>query len=168
MHTVDEFLSLDMLTLREHTARVGADLNEERQRGSLEKLLQTSQVCTVRRQGALVAYAMLQPESATCWFVTGFNTHPLHRTSAVMLELFSAFAALVRSLGIVELRSNVYKTNQRSMSFHKRLGFRITRENAKGVEFFTSVAEMTANPSVERMSKRLRLSTAVMSNGSEK
>ena len=167
MHTVEEFLSLDMLTLREHTARAGDDLNEGRQRASLERLLQTSQVCTVRRQGALVAYAMLQPESATCWFVTGFYTHPLHRTSAVMLELFSAFAALVRSLGIVELRSNVYKTNQRSMSFHKRLGFRITRENAKGVEFFTSVAEMTANPSVERMSKRLRLSTAVMSKGGE-
>jgi len=74
-----------------------------------------------------------------------------------MIELFQAFAALVKRLGITELRSHVYKTNRLSMSFHRRLGFRITKENAKGVEFFASVAAMAANPSIERTSKRLRL-----------
>lgn len=106
-----------------------------------------------------MAYAMLSPEaeSAGSWFVRAFNTHPQHRTSAVMLELFQAFAVLVKRLGITELRSHVYKTNQLSMSFHHKLGFRITKENAKGVEFFASVAEMAANLSIERTAKRLRL-----------
>ena len=150
--TVEEFLALDLLTLREHTERAGDKLNAEKHRASIEKSLEGSELCFVRRSGALVAYAMLQPDSPTCWFVTGFNTHPMHRTSPVLRELFSAFAALVRRLGITELRSNVYKTNRLSMSFHKRLGFRITRENAKGVEFFASVEELAANPSIERTS----------------
>jgi len=150
--TVEEFLALDLLTLREHTERAGDELNAEKHRASIEKSLEGSELCFVRRSGALVAYAMLQPESPTCWFVTGFNTHPMHRTSPVLRELFSGFAALVQRLGIAELRSNVYKTNRLSMSFHKRLGFRITRENAKGVEFFASVAELAANPSIERTS----------------
>ena len=158
MPTIEEFLALDMLTLREHTERAGDELNEERHRASLEKSLKISQICTVRRDGALVAYAMLQPESPTCWFVTGFNTHPLHRTSAVMLELFAGFGALVQRLNIIEIRSNVYKTNHLSMSFHRRLGFRITRENAKGVEFFASVTDVVASPPVERIVNRRRRS----------
>ena len=144
---VEDLLALDLLTLREHTERAGDELNAAKHRASIEKSLEVSEVCVVRRNGALVAYAMLQPESSTCWFVTGFNTHPMHRTSPVLRELFSAFAALVQRLGIAELRSNVYKTNRLSMSFHQKLGFRITRENAKGVEFFASVAELAANPS---------------------
>lgn len=74
-----------------------------------------------------------------------------------MLELFQGFVELLKRLGIKELRSNVYKTNNLSLSFHRRLGFHITRESAKGVEFFISVSEIANNPSIERMSKRLRL-----------
>lgn len=161
MPTIEEFLALDMLTLREHTERAGDELNEERHRASLEKSLEVSQICAVRRGGALVAYAMLQPESPTCWFVTGLNTHPLHRTSVVMLELFAGLAALVQRLSIIEIRSNVYKTNHLSMSFHTRLGFRITRENAKGVEFFASVADVMASPLVAWTINRRRRSPVV-------
>ena len=148
--TIEEFLALDLLNLREHTERAGDELNAERHRASIEKSLEVSAHCFVRRNGTLVAYAMLQPESSGRWFVTGFNTHPLHRTSPVLRELFSGFAALVQRFGIAELRSNVYKTNRLSMAFHRRLGFRITRENAKGVEFSASVAELAANRSIER------------------
>lgn len=157
MPAIEEFLALDLLTLREHTERAGDWLDAEQHASRLRESLQISEVCTVRRRGELVAYAMVNPESGGCWFVRTFNSHPQHRTPAVMLELFQAFGALVVRLGITELRSHVYKTNRLSMSFHKKLGFRITRENAKGVEFFASVAEMAANPSIERTSRRLRL-----------
>lgn len=162
MHTVEELLALDLLTLREHTERAGDKLDAEVHAAELRRSLQISQVCTVRREGELVAYAMLspQPESPGGWFVRAFNTHPLHRTSAVMLELFQAFAELVKRLGITELRSHVYKTNRLSMAFHRKLGFRITKENAKGVEFFASVAELAASPAIGRTAKRLRLQTA--------
>jgi L-amino acid N-acyltransferase YncA len=160
MPTIEEFLALDLLTLREHTERAGDEFDAEQQASRIRDSLRISEVCTVRRSGELVAYAMLNPESGSCWFVRAFNTHPQHRTPAVMLELFQAFAALVERSGITELRSNVYKTNRLSMSFHQRLGFRVTRENAKGVEFSVSVAEMAANTSIERTSKRLRLLAA--------
>ena len=140
--TVSEFLALDVLTLRAHTLSAGDEFNEERHRLSLMTSLQVSQICMVRRNDALMAYAMLKPESATCWFVTGFNTHPLYRTAAVMCELFSSLAVVFKCYGITELRSHVYRTNNLSTSFHKRLGFRITRENDKAVEFFINVAEL--------------------------
>jgi L-amino acid N-acyltransferase YncA len=159
MPTIEELLALDLLTLREHTERAGDKLDPELHATQLRHSLQISQVCAVRREGELVAYAMLSPESESPggWFVRAFSTHPLHRTSAVMLELFQAFAELVERLGITELRSHVYKTNRLSMAFHRKLGFRITKENAKGVEFSASVGELAANPSIERTAKRLRL-----------
>lgn len=159
MPDIEELLALDLLTLREHTERAGDALDREVHAAQLRQSLQISQVCVVRREGALVAYAMLSPESQSAggWFVRAFNTHPRHRTSAVMRELFEAMAELVARLGITELRSHVYKTNRLSMAFHRKLGFRITRENAKGVEFLASVAELAAAPSIERTARRLRL-----------
>ncbi len=158
MPTLEELLALDLLTLREHTERAGDTLDPELHASRIRESLLTSQVCAVRRDGELVAYAMLTPESptSTCWFVLAFNTHPQHRTSAVMFELFQAFFELVKRLGIEELRSNVYKTNTLSMAFHKRLGFRMTKESTKGVEFFTSVAEIADSPAIERTLKKLR------------
>ncbi|MHB8463057.1 MAG: hypothetical protein ACYDA1_10445 [Vulcanimicrobiaceae bacterium] len=73
-------------------------------------------------------------------------------------ELLRGVISLVNRMAISELRSNVYKTNQISMAFHLRLGFHITRENAKGVEFTATVADLAANPFIERVAKRLRLS----------
>src|SRR5688500_6102881 len=101
MPTVEELLALDMLTLGEHTDRAGDKLDAEMHAAQLRQSLRVSQVCAVRRQGELVAYAMLTPESDSAggWFVRAFNTHPLHRTSTVMLELLQAFAELVKALG---------------------------------------------------------------------
>lgn len=91
MRTFEELLALDLLTLRDHTERAGDTLDPELHASRLRESLQVSQVCAVRRGDGLVAYAMLRPETDSCWFVGAFNTHPLHRTSAVMLELFTLF-----------------------------------------------------------------------------
>ena len=139
-----EILTLDLLTLREHTEQAGDLLDPERLRQSIERLLPLSEVAAVRRDGALVAYAMLQPQGDGHWFVTGFNTHPAHRSAPVFKSLFVQLMEISGRRGIAALRSHVYKTNRPSMAFHARLGFQITRENAKGVEFTASVEELRA------------------------
>ncbi|MCA6218452.1 GNAT family N-acetyltransferase [Ideonella sp. B7] len=142
--TVHEILELDLLTLREHTERAGDQLDPERLRKSIEASLPISELAVVRRQGVLVAYAMLQPQEAGQWFVTGFNTHPEHRSAPVFRALFAQLLDIASRRGITSLRSNVYKTNRLSMAFHARLGFQVTRENAKGVELTASLPELLA------------------------
>jgi ribosomal protein S18 acetylase RimI-like enzyme len=142
MSDVEEFLALDLLTLREHTERAGDRLDPAQQADRLRESLPESELCTVRRHGALVAYAMLRPMAGSSWFVLGFNTHPAHRSTTVMRELLAALATLAQRKGITDLRSHVYKTNGLSMAFHRRLGFCITKENEKGVEFFATTQDL--------------------------
>jgi hypothetical protein len=157
MPTIEELLALDLLTLREHTERAGDQLDPELHAMQLRRSLEISHVCEVRREGELVAYAMVVLESSSggSGFVRAFNTHPRHRTSAVMIDLFQAFSVLLKRLGITELRSHVYKTNRLSISFHRKLGFRATKENAKAVEFSASVAELAARPAFRRTARSL-------------
>lgn len=148
MPTVEELLALDLLTLRAHTELAGDVLEPDAQRHAIERGLAVSELASVRRDGRLVAYAMLQPQEAGRWFVTGFNTHPAHRSAPVFRDLFAQISALAARHGITSLRSNVYKTNRLSMAFHRRLGFKITRENDKGVEFTASLADLAATHSL--------------------
>jgi len=154
MPQVEEFLALDLLTLREHTEQAGDVLDPDVQRLAIERALAASQVAAVRRNGQLVAYAMLQPQESGRWFVTGFNTHPAHRSSPIFRELFGQISAVAERRGITSLRSHVYKTNLRSVAFHRRLGFQVTRENAKAIEFTASLADLTANPFVKGASRK--------------
>ena len=162
MPVVDDILALDLLTLREHTERAGDVFDAGTQRRRLEGALETSEVVAVRRAGALVAYAMLRPEDEGRWFVLGFNTHPDHRDASVFRDLFAQLSVLARQRSITSLRSNVYRTNRLSMAFHRKLGFTITRENAKGVEFTASLAELvSASPALDpARSQRTRASAA--------
>ncbi|WP_429287623.1 GNAT family N-acetyltransferase [Paraburkholderia sp. GAS206C] len=154
--SVDELLALDALTLREHTERAGDAFNVDEHRVRLRKSLEISEVCSVRREGKLVAYAMLRPDSGTCWFVGAFGTHPLHRTYAVVIELLAEMATLARERGIGELKSHVYKTNRLSIAFHRKLGFQVTRENEKAFEFLIGLRELTTKPAVRRATARVK------------
>lgn len=157
MPTVEELLALDLLTLREHTELAGDRVDPEQHAANLRESLRFSRTCAVRRNDLLVAYAMLNQVSGSSWFVRGFNTHPEHRSAPVLRELLEQVSELARRESITELRSHVYKTNRLSMAFHRRLGFRVTKENAKGVEFFAMVEDLASNPAIERMSyRRLR------------
>jgi len=147
---IDEVLALDLLTLREHTELAGDVLDAQMHRQSIQASMKVSEIAAVRRNGALVAYAMLQPRENGCWFVTGFNTHPDHRSAPTFRELFEQISTIARLHAITSLKSNVYKTNRLSMAFHKRLGFKVTKENVKGVEFHATLVDLKANRSVER------------------
>ena len=157
MPSIDEILALDRLTLEDEVGPDGEVVSDEWLRRRLEEALLTSQLCTVKRNGTLVAYAMLHPQTESRWFVTCFNTHPSYRTAPVLLELFVAFSELVSRHGIVELRSNVFRTNEQSLAFHKKLGFRVTKENAQAAELSTTIADMISTSSLARTMKRLQL-----------
>ncbi|MCX4171640.1 MULTISPECIES: GNAT family N-acetyltransferase [Paraburkholderia] len=152
--SIDELFALDALTLREHTEQAGDAFDVDEHRVQLRKSLEVSEVCSVRREGKLVAYAMLRPHSGACWFVGAFGTHPLYRTYAVITELLAKMATLASEQGIGELRSHVYKTNRLSIAFHRKLGFQVTRENDKGFEFFIAICELTTKPAVQRATAR--------------
>ena len=157
MPTLDELLSLDLLTLREHTELAGDSLDAQTQADRIRESLKISKVCAVRRDDALVAYAMLSPmDHPSSWFVRAFNTHPAHRSAPVMRDLFRAVAEVVTHEGIADLRSHVYKTNRLSMAFHRKLGFQVTKENAKGVEFFATVAQLAASKVLGRTVDAMR------------
>jgi ribosomal protein S18 acetylase RimI-like enzyme len=156
LSSVDDVLELDVLTLRDHTERAGDAFDIEQHRARLQRSLEICTVCTVRRVGELVAYAMLRPESERCWIVCGFNTHPLHRTYAVVSELLVKVAGLAREAGIAELRSHVYKTNRLSIAFHRKLGFRVTQENEKAVEFLASLSTLGEHRAIRRAAGRNR------------
>lgn len=153
--SVDELLALDSLTLRDHTEQAGDAFDADEHRVKLQKAVDVSEICSVRREGNLVAYAMLRPDSGACWFVGAFGTHPLHRTYAVITDLLAKIATLANERGIGELRSHVYKTNRLSVAFHRKLGFRVTRENDKAFEFFTTADELAMQPAVRRAVARV-------------
>jgi GNAT superfamily N-acetyltransferase len=148
--SVDELLALDSLTLRDHTVQAGDTFDVDEHRAKLQKAVDVSEICSVRREGNLVAYAMLRRDSGACWFVGAFGTHPSHRTYAVMTDLLAKIAMLASERGIGELRSHVYKINRLSVAFHRKLGFRVTRENDKAFEFFATVDELAMKPAVRR------------------
>lgn len=148
--SVDELLALDSLTLRAHTEEAGDAFDIDEHRVNLQKALRVNEVCSVRREGRLVAYAMLRPDVEACWFVGAFGTHPSYRTYGVISELLAKIAAPANERGIGEFRSHVYRTNRLSVAFHRKLGFQVTRENDKGFEFFITVDELIAKPAARR------------------
>jgi GNAT superfamily N-acetyltransferase len=152
MPDLEAIVALDLMTLREHTERAGDILDAATHRQSLKKLLAASEVIEVRREDILIAYAMLCPQEEGRWFVLGFNTHPLHRDGSVFRALFAQLAQLAQRRSITSLRSNVYRTNRLSMAFHRRLGFKVTRENSKGVEFTADMRDLiSASPALRRI-----------------
>jgi ribosomal protein S18 acetylase RimI-like enzyme len=151
MPKIDEILALDLLTLRQHTELAGDVFDAGTQRQKLEQSLAVSEIVAVRREGALIAYVMLRHQEDGRWFVLGFNTHPEHRNGGVFRDLFAQLAGLAQRCSITSFRSNVYKTNRLSMAFHRRLGFRVTRENPKGVEFTADLTDLiSATPALHR------------------
>ena len=142
---IEELLALDLLTLRAHTEQAGDVWNEEQQRQTVTASLLVSKLCTVRRSGKLVAYARLHPTAQGVWFVSGFNTHPEHRTAPVLVDLFAQLSGVIEEAGACELRSHVYKTNRPSINFHRRLGFEVARENARALEFVISAEALKAS-----------------------
>ena len=141
MAALDDYLALDLLTLRAHTEAAGDQLDPAEQAARLREALALGEVVEVRQGALLQAYSMLRPQDGY-WLVTAFNTHPAHRNGGVLRALLQQLWLRVQALGIQELRSHVYHSNTRSLAFHRKLGFVPGRQNARGVELILPVARL--------------------------
>ncbi len=68
-------------------------------------------------------------------------------------ELLAKLAELADARGIREFRSHVYRTNRLSIAFHRKLGFRVTRENDKGFEFVVTLDELANHAAILRATR---------------
>jgi RimJ/RimL family protein N-acetyltransferase len=150
---IDEMLTLDLLTLTDHTIAAGDVFDATTHRKALSSALEKSEIFHVRRNGALVAYCYVWPKSETLWFIGGFTLHPQFRNSVVMTELLSQLSVFLLKTKATHLQSNVYRTNRLSITFHKKLGFSITRENEKGLEFTAQIETLMQKPWATRRIK---------------
>ena len=123
---------MDLLTLTAHTVAAGDDFTEASHRAALAGVLPKSEVIKIYRHGRLAGYAYLWPKGGGLWHVGGFAVHPDFRTGRVLRGLLGKVEALAKAKGIAELQSHVYKTNPRSLTLHRRLGFVVIDENEKG------------------------------------
>ncbi len=134
----EELLAFELSVLRDYLKAGHPPLDPQKHRRALLAFFdETKHVC-VRRGGGLVAYVSVRPQEAGCWFVRGLAIHPEHKNSAVVRGLLHQFRDLVAHNEISVLRSNVFKANTASVRLHKRLGFKVSRENELGYEFTLS------------------------------
>ncbi|UDM16872.1 GNAT family N-acetyltransferase [Vogesella sp. XCS3] len=147
---LDDLLALDVLTLRQHTEAAGDSFDPAAHRQQLAASLADSQLLLVRgSDGSLHGYALLRRQSATHWFVGMLNVHPAHRHRRVLHALFQQLAALPGWAADSVLQSHVYRTNQASLQFHKKLGFIPEQQNDKAVAL--SIRYDTLNARLQRL-----------------
>lgn len=138
-----ELAELDLLTLTQHTEAAGDTISLAQRMVQLTASQQAGHpFVLVRREDRVVAYANYSPHESLCWFVLMLNIHPAWRTPAVLGELLRDSRALFAERGVERLVSHVYRTNAASVRFHRRLGFTVARENARGFEFHVRVADL--------------------------
>lgn len=156
MHPTDEtliaeLLALDLLTLRAHTEQAGDAFDADAQAACLRESMLSAELCQVRRDGRLVAYALIGEQGPGRGFVRGFCIHPQHRNAAVMAELLRQLLTCCVAYAWSELHSHVYKTNQASLDFHQRLGFATVAENAKAFAFKAHIDQLAEQPLLRRL-----------------
>lgn len=149
---LDELLALDLLTLRDPVS--GGALEPDAQRLRLQQTLTCCCCLAVRRAGALVAYATLEPQAEGQAFVRGFSLHPASRNAAVLGELLSQVAAWMGAHGVQTLHSHVLKGNAASLALHRKLGFAVQQENERALAFSADRAALLAHPAVRRAALR--------------
>jgi L-amino acid N-acyltransferase YncA len=74
-----------------------------------------------------------------------FVTHPGKRNRHTITELFGKLITHLESNKALTLVSNVFKVNELSVEFHRKLGFSVTREAPQGYEFTLALDSAEAN-----------------------
>lgn len=143
---LDEIVALDALTLSDHTIAATGQFDLAAHRAGLAaRLAGDAELITIRRDSALVAYALygqLPGAAPGDYFVFMLNTHPAHRNAATFRQLWQASLPAFARLGVATLVSHVYRTNRLSIAMHERLGFVRRNENERGIEFVTTLSAL--------------------------
>lgn len=150
---LDAIVDLDMALLKDHTEAAGDPFARDSHRRALDARLHSANIIDIWRADELIAYSFIWPKQDR-WFVGGFAIRPDHRNAAIMGEMLFRLLACTKTSPQVHVESHVYKTNQLSMDFHRKLGFEIIRENEKGVAFVHRIDVLRQHPIVQRAAKR--------------
>ncbi|GAB3251311.1 GNAT family N-acetyltransferase [Chitinimonas naiadis] len=139
----DQLAALDVLTLSTHTQAAGDLLDHATRLAQLRASAAAGDhFLLVERDGKVVAYANYTVRTDKQWFVLMLNIHPAHRNAAVTAEIAQRSLALFVEHGVQKVVSHVYRNNPASLRFHRKLGFNVTRENDKALEFTASPSEL--------------------------
>ncbi|AJQ96653.1 GNAT family N-acetyltransferase [Gynuella sunshinyii] len=143
---MEEYLNLDMLTLSDISIKAGKPIDRDVYLDSLRQAKSANCLFDVRKDGELHAYASLKDLGQGKWFVLMFVTHPDKRNRYTFGVLFGQLIEHLEKVGATTLISNVFKSNELSIRFHRKLGFEVTREAPQGYEFTLTVDSSKVRP----------------------
>ena len=132
---MNEYLALIFLTLEKLSEQAGKPLDKNIYLNSLLAAKASGHLFEYRINDKLLGFATLKKLDDEQWFISLFVTHPEHRTKKLFRSLFAQVVLYLQKCNAKVLVSNVYKTNKSSVAFHRRIGFKQTRENEVGYEF---------------------------------
>ncbi|HET8903136.1 MAG TPA: GNAT family N-acetyltransferase [Saccharospirillum sp.] len=144
------------MTLKDISIEAGMPIEDEVYLNSLEEARASNCLFDVRRHGALQAYSTLKYVGEGKWHVLMFVTQPEQRNKDTFTELFGKIILHLDKVNAKTLVSNVFKVNRLSVAFHKKLGFKITREAPHGYEFTLALESPEAKKHRQWMRKYAR------------
>ncbi|WP_133504490.1 GNAT family N-acetyltransferase [Marinomonas balearica] len=138
---MDEYIALDLLTLSKLSEEADRPIDVSKYRAALALAKHAGLLFECRKNSELRGYFTLRELTKGLWFVPMFVVHPNHRNKVVFWSLFSQLKTFITKHHVVTLISNVYRNNELSNNFHKKLGFLVTRENERGFEYTLEINE---------------------------
>ena len=144
----EQLVALDLLTLVPLAQAHGQDISAEQLGQQWAQRLSAwppsgvgddSALLTVSAAERLLAYAWLRleasGEASGEAFVLGLVIHPEARSAGVVRGLMRQLAQCLDAWDVPAVSSHVYRLNEASMRFHRKLGFQAVQENAQAVAF---------------------------------
>ena len=151
-----QHLKLIQATLGHLQSQYGIGYDTAAYKESLHLAFEQGHLIEVKRDSKLAAFVTLKALKNKEWFVLLFVTDQNHRTAGVFREMFRRISEFLADKGGTILKSNVFRQNTDSINFHKKLGFKITRENEKGFEF-TLVIDDAASKAGSHITKSIQI-----------
>lgn len=140
----EQLVALDLLTLVPLAQAHGQDISGEQLGQQWAQRLSAwppsgvgddSALLTVSAAERLQAYAWLRLQASGEAFVLGLVIHPEARSAGVLRGLMRQLARCLDAWDVPAVSSHVYRRNEASMRFHRKLGFQAVQESAQAVAF---------------------------------
>lgn len=144
MH-MQEYLELTLITLESLSEQAGKPIYHASYLASLISASNQGYLFEYRKKQQLLGYFTVEKIEAQHWFVPMFVIHPNHRSKEVFAALMTQFIQFIEDHQVATLISHALKNNSPSLKFHKRLGFRIIRENQIAFELKLEINDEIKN-----------------------
>ncbi|EXB48104.1 GNAT family N-acetyltransferase [Acinetobacter sp. 1000160] len=140
---MEEHLELTLMTLKMLSEQAGKPIDQSAYLASLIRASAQGYLFEYRNNQQLLGYFTVEYMEQQRWFIPIFVVHPKYRTRKVFASLLSQFIQFIEAKQATTLISHTLKNNVLSIKFHKRLGFKVIRENQIAFEFQLDINETT-------------------------